>query len=240
MPLACEGGILRFAQTAEAYERLLSYGDVEQRGSVFWLKTGMTLFPKRYLECLWLAVEEKGALFKKQRIEELSTLSGYDHVVLALGAGIKAFPETEFLRLELLKGQMLACRVPEGLNLPECSIVGKGYIARTEEARLYLLGSTYERGAKSDKADLERAKQELLPKIATFYPNVLAFEIEGCRAAFRVMRLGHYTPILARLSASTWVCTALGSRGLLYHALLGEILSRALLKGEAIPKEFAP
>lgn len=244
VPLACDGGILRFPQTQEAHERLLShahvYGDVEQRGAGFWLKTGMTLFCRRYLESLWLALEEKGALFNPYQVTDLAELKGYDHVVLALGAGIMAFPEAAGLRLELLKGQMLICRVPEGLDLPPCSVVGKGYVARTEEARRYLLGSTYERGSKCGKADLEKAKQELLPKIAPFYPDALAFEIEECRAAFRVMRIGHYYPLLARLNGSTWVCTALGSRGLLYHALLGEILSRALLEGEAIPKEFAP
>lgn len=244
VPLACDGGILRFPQTEEARERLVShavaYGDVEQRGEAFWLKTGMTLFSKRYLESLWLALEEKGVVFHPHHVTDLAELKGYDHVVLALGAGVVAYPEASFLRLELLKGQVLVCRVPEGLEPLPLSVVGKGYIAKTEEARLYLLGSTYERGAKSDRADLERAKEELLPKIAAFYPDVRAFELEGCRAAFRVMRKGHYHPILVRLNGSTWLCTALGSRGLLYHALLGEILSRALLEGEAIPKEFAP
>jgi glycine/D-amino acid oxidase-like deaminating enzyme len=244
VPLACDQGILRFPQTEQARERLLShahiYGDVQQRGSAFWLKDGMTLFSKHYLESLWLALEEQGAVFRQHQVKDLSELAEYDHTVFALGAGIQAFPETASLRLELLKGQVLLCRAPEGFDLPPCSIVGKGYIARTDNARLYLLGSTYERGSKSDKADIEKAKQELLPKIAAFYPDAYGFEILECRAAFRVMRIGHYHPILARLGASTWVCTALGSRGLLYHGLLGEVFSRALLEGEAIPKEFIP
>ena len=108
LPLACEQGILRFPQSEEARAAFLShaktYGDVEERDSGFWLRSGMTIFCRRYLDSLWSAVQEGGGEFKQQHIEDLAELSSYDHIVLALGAGIKTFKETAFLRLELLKG----------------------------------------------------------------------------------------------------------------------------------------
>ena len=40
------------------------------------------------------------------------------------------------------------------------------------------------------------------------------------RAGIRVKNPAHYFPILERIDPKTWVVTALGSRGLLYHAYL--------------------
>ena len=54
------------------------------------------------------------------------------------------------------------------------------------------------------------------------------------------MRIGHYYPMVGRLKDNIWVCTALGSRGLLYHALVGELLTEAVLSDEPskLPLEF--
>lgn len=245
-PLACEQGILRFPHTQQARAAFLShakrYGDVEERGSSFWLRSGMTIFCRRYMDSLWRAVEERGGKFKQQKVEDLLELSSYDHVVLALGAGIKTFKQSAFLRLELVKGQVLSCRIPQELEIPFCSLIGKGYIAKASEERLCYLGATYERHESSAAPDRQRAERELLPKIASFYPDAAKFEIQECRAAFRVARIGHYYPFLFRLNSSTWVATGLGSRGLLYHGLLAQQLSSALLADDEalISKEFAP
>lgn len=246
LPLFCNQGILRFPQTQQARAALLSqaqiYEDIESQGSVFWLRSGMTIFCRRYLDSLWSAVQEKGGEFKQQKVENLSELCSYDQIILALGAGIKTFPQTPFLRLELLKGQVLSCRIPEELELPPCSLIGKGYIAKASEERFCYLGATYERHESTAAPDRQRAEHELLPKIASFYPDAAHFKIQECKAAFRVMRVGHYYPLLFRLNKSVWIFSALGSRGLLYHALLAEQLSNALLAEDEtlIPKEFAP
>jgi glycine/D-amino acid oxidase-like deaminating enzyme len=244
LPLACEQGILRLPQTQQAHAALIShaktYKDVEEQGSFFLIRCGMTIFCRRYLDSLWSAVQQRGGEFKQQKIEDLAELSSYDHIVLALGAGIKTFKETAFLPLQLLKGQVLFCRIPEPLEIPSYSLIGKGYIAKAADERLCYLGATYERHESSTNIDRQRAERELLPKIASFYPDAANFEILECRAAFRVMRIGHYCPFLFRLNKSVWVATALGSRGLLYHGLLAEQLSSALLADDEalISKEF--
>ena len=53
----------------------------------------------------------------------------------------------------------------------------------------------------------------------------------GCKAALRVIAKGHYFPIASRLKQGLWVLTAMGSRGLLYHGLLGKALAEAILTG---------
>jgi glycine/D-amino acid oxidase-like deaminating enzyme len=51
-----------------------------------------------------------------------------------------------------------------------------------------------------------------------------------CRATLRVMRAGHYFPIAERVTDNVWALTALGSRGLLYHAYLGKLLALLVQK----------
>ena len=48
------------------------------------------------------------------------------------------------------------------------------------------------------------------------------------RAGIRVTNPAHYFPILEQIDPKTWVVTALGSRGLLYHAYLGKKLSLSI------------
>lgn len=232
LPLALENGILRFTLTEH-------FDDVEpQADGSFLIRSGMTVFCKRYLHALWLAAQELGAQLVQRHIETVEELSSFDHVILAAGAGIFSFSEAEGLRLERLKGQILTAKVPDGIIFPPQNLVGKGYIAHTEEDRIFHLGSTYERGAFDERADMEKAKEELLPKATILHSSAPSFEIIDCKAAFRVMRIGHYYPCLARLRDTIWVCTALGSRGLLYHGLLGELLREAILNDADVPKEF--
>jgi glycine/D-amino acid oxidase-like deaminating enzyme len=54
-------------------------------------------------------------------------------------------------------------------------------------------------------------------------------DIEECKAGIRVVNSKHYLPIVGKLSEGLWVMTAMGSRGLLYHAYAAEELSKAIL-----------
>ena len=233
LPLSEQTGILRYPVTEEARARFLKYAAksddvVLQDEHTFLIRLGMTIFCKRYLEALWLALEEKGAKLIGEKIESLQQLNAFDQIVLAAGAGVFAFPETRPLHIEVLKGQALTCRLPQGYSLPVQSQIARGYIAHVGEAGYCLLGSTYERGEKNPGPDWEKAKAELFPKASLLYPQAHELEVVDGFAAFRVMRIGHYCPIALRLEKNLWVCTALGSRGLLYHGLLGELLAKAI------------
>ena len=245
LALSNQMGIVRYPHPIEMRSVFLShaegFGDVEpydEKG--FLIRSGMTIFCRPYLEGLWRAAEERGVKLKLNKLNDLQGLSSYDRIVLAAGAGNCAFAETHALRLELLKGQILKCRIPEGMAFPGMSLIGKGYIAQAQEEGFCYFGSTYERGQLSETPDLEKAKAELIPKAILIHPESHSFSIVDCQAAFRVMRIGHYYPMAGKLKDNVWIATALGSRGLLYHGIVAEYLAEAILRDDPniLPKEF--
>ena len=132
LPLFDASGILRHVHDEQVRQTLIShsktFADVEMCGeNIFLMRSGMTIFCKPYLEALASAAQEKGVQLHKQHIDSLEELSGYDHIILAVGAGISAFVKMQLLRIELLKGQILKCRIPPDLCLPQQSQIGKGY-----------------------------------------------------------------------------------------------------------------
>ena len=54
------------------------------------------------------------------------------------------------------------------------------------------------------------------------------------------MNKEHYLPIVGRLKNNVWLITAMGSRGLLYHAYCAEKLSEAIVADNdaCIPDEL--
>jgi glycine/D-amino acid oxidase-like deaminating enzyme len=233
--IAFQEGIIRYVQNEEQRQMFLShrhqFGDVRQHGeNSFWIQSGMTIDCPRYLDGLWHALAEKGVQLVLNEITDLSSLREYDQIVVAAGAGVKQFPELDSLRISNLKGQVLKCRTPSSLQLPEASTIGKGYLALSQEPNVCFIGSTYQRGDFTDTPQSELAKEQLFPNIRFFFPEVARLEVIDCRAAFRVMRMGHYLPIATRVKDNVWVLTAMGSRGLLYHAYIGKVLARDILR----------
>ncbi len=237
-------GILRVPRHEDERQNLraafASYDDVEEIEGAFLIKSGLTVNMTRYLQGIWNICQQKGAKLHLQRIQDLNELKSYDQIVVAAGAGLTLFPECQNLKLQFTKGQLLTCRYPSSLRSLERSLIGKGYVGVSETREHCVLGSTYERNFSSAQPDISRAKEEILPKIASFFPDVTSLEIEGCLAGIRVARKGHYLPIIRKIGESKWVCTAMGSRGLLYHALAGKILAQALLADDEkiLPPQF--
>ena len=240
--LICGEGILRYVVHEEKRLRLLAYaeqfGDIEQVGEqCFLLKSGITLDCPRYLQGLFELLSRRGAQLIIEEITDLQALNGFDQIVVAAGAGIVGFPELKGLQYSLLKGQVLHCRLPTGLALPEKSVIGKGYIARALQKEVCHVGSTYERAYSDLLPNSVLAKQLLFPPLTHLFP-VNQLEVLECKAALRVIRRGHYFPIAAKLSEKLWVLGALGSRGLLYHGLLGKHLTEALMSKIHLSLEF--
>ncbi|MGC1878061.1 MAG: FAD-dependent oxidoreductase [Rhabdochlamydiaceae bacterium] len=228
-------GIIRHIQNEEQRQMFLShsqtFADIRQHGeNSFWIDSGMTIDSSLYLEALWETLSEKGVKLLLNEVSELSSLKGFDQIVVTAGAGVKQFPELSSLPTSLLKGQVLKCQVPKSVALPETSSIGKGYVALTQDRTTCVIGSTYERGELTPTPQPGLAKSRLFPKIAAFFPAVDQLEVIDCQAAFRVTRHGHYLPLATRVKDNIWVLTALGSRGLLYHAYFGKLLALDLLK----------
>jgi len=209
-PAAHYGGILKLGACLSPGSDVETLGDER-----YFIRSGVTVFVHSYLEGLWKACEKRGAELKIQKIASLQELDGFDAIILCVGAGIRHFPECSHLRINFVKGQALVCECAEPL---EQSIVAKQYVALTEVPGICHLGATYERDFSSEEPDLEAAVKLLKPK----------FRVVGCRAGIRVTNPAHYFPILEKLNPKTWAITALGSRGLLYHGYMGQLLTQAL------------
>ena len=188
-------------------------GDVEtvEEGQ-FLIRSGVTVFSRLYLQGLWKAAEKRGARLKIQKIQALSDLSGYDYIVVAAGQGVQNFEECRSLKISTVRGQVLTCRLQEPMERTE---VAKHYKAVTEDPMVCQVGGTYERGNPSHEPDQEEAVRLLQP----------ALPVLGVRAGIRVTNPSHYFPILERVNEKTWVLTAFGSRGLLYHAYFAKLLT---------------
>ena len=226
-PILLSKGIIRHVENEEQRKVFLShakkYGDVEEISEDrFFLSSGVTIDCPSYLQGLWKAIEKRGGKLCKERVDSIDALAAFDQVIIAAGGGIRQFPECASLPIGVLKGQVLEC---SGSSLAH-SEIGSGYIASRKES--CYLGSTYEREFATEAPDSDIAQKELLPKIASFFPAVDKLTMIGCQAAMRVTRKGHYTPIAAQLSPRVWALTAMGSRGLLYHAYFGKTLAAAV------------
>lgn len=203
------------------FDGILREGECQGRGSdvetqtdeMLLIRSGITVFPHLYLRGLWKACEKRGAQLALKKVQELQELGGYDYRVVAAGAGVKAFAT---LPVNFVKGQVVTCALEKPL---EKSLSAKRYLAVTEEPLMCHLGATYEREFTDDKPCLETAMKLLRPTIPVI----------ECRAGIRVTNPAHYFPILHKLDEKTWVMTAFGSRGLLYHAYFGQKLARGLL-----------
>ncbi len=202
-PVASYTGILKIGECVGAGD------DVEQLGlEQFLIHSGITVFTKLYLEGLFQA---GGAELRLQEIQTLEELEGFDAIILAVGAGICKFSECKHLRLNFVKGQILTCEQKEPL---ERSVTGKRYTAITQDPHVCHIGATYERDFVSEEPCLETAQRLLKPESAVL----------DCKAGVRVTNPAHYFPMVEKINSKTWAITALGSRGLLYHGYLGELI----------------
>ena len=139
------------------------------------IRSGQTVHPKLYLEGLWKACEKQGAQFEKKEVD-VSSLTGFDQVVIAAGSGIRKLKECENLNVKFNKGQLLACKRPSYFK-PGFSLIGKGYLALGHEEDQCYLGSTYEREFLTEQPCLGHATEMIFSQIGQFLPSYGAFEV---------------------------------------------------------------
>ncbi len=201
-------GILRFASNEE--QRKLF-----QKNEIF-IPEGITVFSRKYLKGLKRAC--KGAKWIQHRVLDLAELKDFDQVILTVGAESLSWVS---LPLKKTIGQCLVCRSKEKLQM---SLLSNGHITPTEEAGIYLVGSTYEH---TDKPDPKKALA-LLDQVARFYPAAKEFEVLDILSGTRIAPKVGYKPILEKIDPKTWIFTGLGSRGLIYHSLFAKRLALQL------------
>ncbi|WP_186510788.1 FAD-dependent 5-carboxymethylaminomethyl-2-thiouridine(34) oxidoreductase MnmC [Caenimonas sedimenti] len=163
-------------------------------------------------------------------------------VVLAAGLASAQWLRGEIV-LRPVRGQVSYGPVPAGVaDLAPFPINGNGHFVPrvpTAEGPIWLTGSSYGRGdadvspRMADRLDNLRRLSELAPRaaevLAPRFDTDAVRDWSGVRCVARDRR-----PLLGEVRSGLWVSTAMGSRGLTFAALCGELLA-ARLHGEPWP-----
>lgn len=197
-----------------------------KRTEGLYIEKSISVYPEKYLQGLWLACKTQGATFLHTKIHTLSDLNHYDKIITALGAGIVNFPELITTPLNQLKGQILQIPWPQNLKPFSCSISSKIYLVIDTSKKFCYVGSTHEREFFNSEPDLKRASEEILPHLIEFCPAFQGIEPSECKAGIR-MTSPDYQPFIRKIDDRFSVFSGLGSKGLLYHALLAQNFIKA-------------
>lgn len=191
------------------------------------IKNGLTVYSSLYLQGLWKACSQLGAQFQQRSVHSLEEMKPYDLTIITTGAETLYFPELSTLALTLVKGQVLELAWPTTVPPLHYPLNSHVYLLMTEKQNSCLAGSTYEKGFSHAMVDKKIAQQEIMPKIVELFPPLKDAKILNCYAGMRAVTPNH-RPIILRPSASQWVLTGMGSKGLLYHALFAKELVDAI------------
>ncbi|XP_028754053.1 uncharacterized protein LOC114713545 isoform X2 [Neltuma alba] len=199
--------------------------------------------------------------FHKRSVCGLLEFEGeYDAVIICLGAKVNMLPEISGrLPLRTSRGVILHMELPEdkGEGYPDLgpSILSDAWIA-VQGPRSLLVGSTWEWKSQNSSPNVaadeaSKALGELLPKASAIYPGIKDWVYSGARAGLRAMPpltslgslplLGCINDLIGKnQSCKYWLFGGLGSRGLLYHGWLGNIMAQAVLScnEQIIPPEL--
>lgn len=231
-------GILRSAYTVEEEQNFISMGKLyrdvylyHSQIPFFHISSGFTINTSQYLQSLWRFCKKQNATFRCQTIISIEELNNFDHTVLAMGSGIRKFDFVDNYSFDFVKGQILYSNIKRICHIP-MSCIAKGYIAQIPNSNIHL-GSTYEHNFTQMDFSLGEAQQRIIGKLSTCFPWIKEISISGGKAAIRVCNKKHYFPVFDKISPGLWVMTGMGSRGLLYHAIMGlrgaeQILSESI------------
>jgi tRNA 5-methylaminomethyl-2-thiouridine biosynthesis bifunctional protein len=164
-------------------------------------------------------------------------------VVLAAAHGTAPLLDGR-LPLQPVRGQVSWGFVDEGTTLPSFPVNGNGHFlpgVPLGRGTAWLCGSTYGRGD-ADTAEREQDHRANFEKLAALVPAIA----RGLEPRFAAGTVGAWTgvrcastdrrPYLGEVAPGLWVTTAMGSRGLTFAALCGELLA-ARLHAEPLPLE---
>ncbi|MBU2410393.1 MAG: FAD-dependent oxidoreductase, partial [Gammaproteobacteria bacterium] len=158
----------------------------------------------------------------------------FDRVVIAAGHDSRRF--APHCPLQPVRGQIAWGPMRDARALPSTPINGDGYFIALPDAEepIWVAGATFDRDAcdttlrAADTEDNARRLARLHPAAAEALSaefsagDARAWAGVRCASGDRRPLIG---PIDANGSPSIWLCTALGSRGLSFAALCGELLA---------------
>ncbi len=193
-----------------------------------WIKKGITVYCDKYLQALWTACELKGTKFEQRHIVSLEELKDFSLVIIAAGALSTQLEGTTHIPLKIVKGQILELSWPDSLPRLSCALNSHAYIVMKPEHNSCLVGSSYEKEIIDTRIDIETAKLEILPKAIHILPALDHSKIIRGYAGLRAVTPNHL-PFFKQIKKNHWMLTGMGSKGLLYHALLAKELTSAII-----------
>lgn len=197
-----------------------------------YIPQGLSIDVPLYMEGLWQACARMGANFHQTALVKEDALRSYDHIVFALGHAIRALKIFQDVPITPIKGQVLTLGWPPELPPPPMSLVSGGYVVMDRGGKTCHAGATFERTFTSGDPDPELAKQLIFEKVLPFFPALKDAPVLGCRAGVRAASKRQHRPFAGRVGENLWYLTGLGSKGLLYHAWMGEQLAQAILNDD--------
>ncbi|XP_010929113.2 uncharacterized protein [Elaeis guineensis] len=221
-----------------------------------------------FLACHHLADVESISSSEEREInlfkEPISSLHGlseeYDAVIICLGAKVDMLPELSGkLPLRTCRGVVAELQLPANMGGEygdkSPSILSDAWLAFQGPRRVFM-GSTWEWRSKNyassvSEEEASRAMEELFPKASAVYPALKKWTFVGARGGLRAMPpltphgslplLGCMDDVIeTRGRCMYWVVGGLGSRGLLYHGLVGKLTAQAVISSDekVLPLEF--
>lgn len=212
-----------FAYAAKAYENISLVSDGSSKAGSIWIAQAALVDSKAYLQGLWRLLLKKGARLELQTIETVESLKGYDATVLAAGAHSKILWDK--IPLTQIKGQMVVLNGGPNLSQPVANEIL--LLPHPKLKGKIVLGSTYERYFSSENYEEKEAADFLLPKAASIIKGIEKEHIEYGWAALRASTPYH-RPWIEKLSGNCWAFCGLGSKGMLWHALMAKELVEAI------------
>ncbi|SPN74134.1 bifunctional tRNA (mnm(5)s(2)U34)-methyltransferase/FAD-dependent cmnm(5)s(2)U34 oxidoreductase,Uncharacterized conserved protein,glycine oxidase ThiO,FAD dependent oxidoreductase [Chlamydia serpentis] len=213
---------------------------IPQNLGALFIKNGVTINNDLYITGLWNACVKLGTQFYDELIEDLADIQEfYDQIIVTPGANASILPELKDLPINKVKGQLLEIRWPKDLAIPLFSINAHKYIVANTEKNTCILGATFEHNQPEETPDLTIAYQEIMPPVLSLFPGLKNAEILNCYGGIRSSSNSRL-PIISRISEKLWFLGGLGSKGLLYHGITGDMLAQAVLRKSTayVAKEF--
>lgn len=199
-----------------------------------------------YLKALWKACQTRSNNVQWSLVDEhgssstVSTwadrLNEFDSVVLSCGRGLfSEFTQSDSLPVQLVRGQSIELELSGKIKPLKHALLNGKYISPLPDESTALVGATHEFKetpmSRTDViAELQRRSSDMAPELWA-HGKVLK-TTAGTRVQSERGEHGR-RPIVGKFPIEShdnaWIFTGLSSRGLLYHALYGEMLAEAVL-----------
>lgn len=212
-----------------SFHETFHYPFVEDLSGIF-IPDGYTVFSEEYLRALEQDCLQKGMKRVYLQVQDLKELDEFDHIILATGSFSHLFSELAGIEFDRVKGQALLCPWLEGCPTLPVSIIGQGHICMLRDKKYCVVGSTYEHEFVDE--DPSEDAMSLLDRVQCFFPQAKNLAVKEIRAGVRIYRKKSHLPLVMRMTEKLWSFTAIGSRGLLYHHFLAELLAEAIRKND--------